>query len=252
MLQPKKHPYPLLFTKEVLDKVAGHEVYSFLDGFFDYHQIMIAFKDRYKTTFIIDWGAFVWVVMPFGLKNVPPTYQHVVNTTFKDYFGIFRKLFLDDFSVFNNLDTHLPKLQLCFDKCKELDRNLNPKKCMFLMDSSIILGYVVSKEGKLTDPKKILVIIHMPTLKTPKDIQVFNGMAHYYQCFIKDFAFIMAPITKLLQKTKAFEWTTECQQAWEKIKQCYMDAPILISPQRDIEFQVHTYVFNLTIEAMLA
>jgi primosomal protein N' len=66
------------------------------------------------------------------------------------------------------------------------------------MHSGVILGYMVSKEGKLPDPKKISAIVHMPTLKTPKDIQVFNGMAHYYQCFIKDCAFIMAPITKLL------------------------------------------------------
>jgi hypothetical protein len=28
----KKDPYPLPFIKEVLDKVAGHEAYSFLDG----------------------------------------------------------------------------------------------------------------------------------------------------------------------------------------------------------------------------
>jgi hypothetical protein len=77
-------------------------------------------------------------------------------------------------------------------------------------------------------------------------------MAQYYQCFIKDFAFIMAPITKLLQKTKAFKSTIECQQAWEKIKQRYMDALILISPHWDMEFHVHTNAFNLTIKDMLA
>jgi hypothetical protein len=57
---------------------------------------------------------------------------------------------------------------------------------------------MVSKEGKLPYPKKILTIVHMLIPKTLNDIQVFNGMAHYYWCFIKDFAFIMAPITKLL------------------------------------------------------
>jgi hypothetical protein len=50
--------YPLPFTNEVLDEVVGHKVYSFLDGFFNYHQIMISLKDRYKITFIIDWGTF--------------------------------------------------------------------------------------------------------------------------------------------------------------------------------------------------
>jgi hypothetical protein len=52
--------------------------------------------------------------------------------------------------------------------------------------------------------EKNSTIVHMFTLKTLKDIQVFNGMAQYYRCFIKDFAFIMSPITKLLQKAKAF------------------------------------------------
>jgi hypothetical protein len=77
---------------------------------------MIAFEDKYKVTFIIKWGAFVWVVMPFGFNNVPPTYQWAVNTTSKDYLGVFMKLFLDDFSVFSDLNIYLTKLWLCFDK----------------------------------------------------------------------------------------------------------------------------------------
>jgi hypothetical protein len=36
---------------------------------------MIAFEDMYKNAFIIDWVIFVWVIMPFGLKIAPPTYQ---------------------------------------------------------------------------------------------------------------------------------------------------------------------------------
>jgi hypothetical protein len=37
-------------------------------------RIFIAFKDRYKTTFVTNWGAFVWMVMPFDVKNEPPTF----------------------------------------------------------------------------------------------------------------------------------------------------------------------------------
>jgi hypothetical protein len=58
----------------------------------------------------------------------------------------------------------------------------------------------------------------MPVPKTPQEIQMFNGMAQFYRCFIKKKSFIMARITKLLRKTKVFEWTTECQIAWEDIK----------------------------------
>jgi hypothetical protein len=61
----------------------------------------------------------------------------------------------------------------------------------------------------------------------------------------------MAPITKLLWKIKAFEWTAKCQQAWEEIKQRYMDALILISLHWDIEFHVHRDASNLVVEIML-
>jgi hypothetical protein len=62
----------------------------------------------------------------------------------------------------------------------------------------------------------------------------------------------MVPITKLLYKIEVFEWTTKCQQAWEEIKQHYMDAPILISSHWDIKFHVHTNAFDLAIGIMLA
>jgi hypothetical protein len=44
--------------------------------------------------------------MPFGLKNVLSMYQRVVNKIFKDYLDDFMKLFLDDFTIFSDLDTH--------------------------------------------------------------------------------------------------------------------------------------------------
>jgi hypothetical protein len=73
-MQPQKRTRTL-FLEEVLDMVAGREVYSFLDEFSNYHHIMITTEDRYKIAFIIEWGVFIWVVIPFGLKNAPPTYR---------------------------------------------------------------------------------------------------------------------------------------------------------------------------------
>jgi hypothetical protein len=64
--------------------VVGHEVYLVLDGFSSYHWIMIAPKNKYKTSFITDWGTFFWIIMPFGLKNVPPIYQRVVSMAFHE------------------------------------------------------------------------------------------------------------------------------------------------------------------------
>jgi len=112
----KKDPYLLPFYEEVLDEMAVMKSNNF---WMDFSVITKSWSlDKYKTTFITDWVVFVWVVMFFGFKNYPPIYQHAMSIVFKDYFRMFMKLFLDDFNVFNNLDTHLPKLWLCFDKCK--------------------------------------------------------------------------------------------------------------------------------------
>jgi primosomal protein N' len=76
--------------------------------------------------------------------------------------------------------------------------------------SRMILGFIVSKEGKLPNPKKIYAIVQMHVLTNPQQIQVFNRMVQYYRCFIKNFAFIMAPIIKFMRKTKQFLWTSKC------------------------------------------
>jgi hypothetical protein len=66
------------------------------------------------------------------------------------------------------------------------------------------LGFIISKEGKLLDPKKIQTIVNMPLPKNSQQIKVFNGMAQFYRCFIKNFIVIITPITKLTQKKKLF------------------------------------------------
>jgi hypothetical protein len=63
----KKHPCPLPFINEVLNIVASYEAYFFLDGYSRYHQMSIALEDIYKTTFVTNWGVFVWKVMSFGV-----------------------------------------------------------------------------------------------------------------------------------------------------------------------------------------
>jgi len=108
----------------------------------------------------------------------------------------------------------------------------------------MILRFIVSKEGKLLDLKKVETIVKMSMPKNPHDIQIFNGLAQFYRCFVKSFPFIMAPITKLMQKLKEFIWTQECQEAWE--------APILIAPNWEKNFHVHMDTSNLAIGAMLA
>jgi hypothetical protein len=65
------------------------------------------------------------------------------------------KIFIDDFTIYSNKGSHLMKLKLCFQKCKKYKINLNLEKCACMVFSIMILRFVVSKEGKIPNLKKV-------------------------------------------------------------------------------------------------
>ena len=69
-----KDDFPLPHIDMLVDSTAGHPMLSFMDGFFRYNQILMALEDMEKTSFIIEWGTYCYLVMPFGLKNAGATY----------------------------------------------------------------------------------------------------------------------------------------------------------------------------------
>jgi len=77
------------------------------------------------------------------------------------------KIFLDDFIVNNDMESHLQKLKLCFQKCKEYDISVNLNKCAFMVFSRIILGFIILKEWKLPNLNKIQAMLNKPPPKNP-------------------------------------------------------------------------------------
>jgi hypothetical protein len=112
--------------------------------------------------------------MFFGVNNGPPTSQRVVTKTFKEYLDNFMKIFLYDFTIYNDIKTHLQKLRLCFQKCKEYKINLNPSNCDFMVFYGMILGFIISKKGKLPNPKKKHAMVNMPIPHNSLQIEIFN------------------------------------------------------------------------------
>ncbi len=182
----KKDPDLLPFTDKVINTIVRHKIYTFLDGFLGYHQISIAPEDQHKTTFVTDWGAFVWVVMPFGVKNGLPTYKRVLIKTFHEYIGVFMKIFLDDFTIFSDISTHLEKLKKCFLKCRKFGMSLNLEKNAFIMFLGTILGFIVSKEGKIMDPKKVEALVNMLILLPLKRSKFLTGWLNFISVLLKN------------------------------------------------------------------
>lgn len=140
----KNDSYLLPFTKEVLD------IWQDMRCILFWTSILGSTKSRctrrsLEVCFYSGLGMFVWVIIPFGLKNAPLTSQRIVNWAICDFISDFMKIFLDDFSIYSDIASHLVKLRLYFEKCCEYGISLNPKKCSLLVYLDVILGHVMSK-----------------------------------------------------------------------------------------------------------
>ena len=99
----RKDHFPLPFIDQMLERLASHAYYCFLDGCSRYNQIPIALEDQEKTTFTFPFGTFAYCRMPFGLCNAPSTFQSRKISIFLDMVGQFLEVFMDYFSVFGSI-----------------------------------------------------------------------------------------------------------------------------------------------------
>ena len=70
----RKDHFSLPFLDQMLERLAGHSCYCFLDGYSGYTQISIAPEDQEKTTFTCSLGTYAFRRMPFGLCNALVTF----------------------------------------------------------------------------------------------------------------------------------------------------------------------------------
>ncbi|GJW58530.1 DNA-directed DNA polymerase [Tanacetum coccineum] len=159
----KNEKNELIPQRMMLERLAGHEYYCFLDGFSRYFQIPIALEDQEKTTFTCPYGTFRYKRMPFILCNAPATFQHCMTAIFHELTKDSIEVFLNDFSIFGNSFDHcLKNLEKMLKRCKETNLVLNWEKCHFMVNEGIVLGHKVSGAGIEVDKAKIKAISKLP------------------------------------------------------------------------------------------
>ena len=247
-----KDHFPLPFVDQMLERVAGHEFYCFLNGYSWYNQIEIALEDQEKTTFTCPFGTFSFRKMPFGLCNVLGTFQQCMMGIFSDMIEHILEIFMDDFSIFgDSYEGCLENLQRVTERCQEKNLVLNWEKCHFMVTQGIVLGHIVSKEGIEVDKSKVELISNLPTPKCVKNIRSFLGHARFYRRFIRDFSAIARPLCNLLTNDVTFAWSQACEGDFDKLKTMLVSPPIMRSPNWELPFEIMCDASDYAIGAVL-
>ncbi|KAL2890638.1 Retrotransposable element Tf2 155 kDa protein type 1 [Ceratocystis lukuohia] len=227
----KKNRYPLPNISETLTNVSKAKWFTKLDVISAFHNIRITDGDEWKTAFRTRHGLFQWNVMPFGLANAPAEFQSFVNSLLRPYLDVWLSAYVDDILIYTDgtLEDHYEKVNLALEKIFEGQLTIGIDKCEFAVSKVKYLGYILEPGSVSTDPSKVSAITEWPTPKKVRDVRSFLGLCNFYRAFIPDFTKLAKPLLQLTKKDQAFQWGTQEEESFQKLKTAFTTTPILRS-----------------------
>lgn len=230
---------PLPKIDELYALLRGARIFSTLDLRSGYYHIRLNEASKAKTAFVTPFGKHQFEVVPFGLRQAPVYFQQLISGILNDLDFAFG--YLDDIIIFSSdKETHLKHMEIIFAKLEKAGLKLKESKCNFFKTQIQYLGHIVSAEGIKPLPEKCQAIDEMPAPRNVKEVQIFMGIAGYYQKFVPRFSDIARPITELTKKAIVFLWQPKCQVSFEMLKEFLMDEPILIYPDPNKPYYLFT------------
>jgi hypothetical protein len=200
-----KDPFGLPRIDQVVDSTAGCSMLSFLDCYSGYHQIILAKEDEEKTAFITPFGAFCYISMSFGLKNMGATYQRAIQMCLVDHWGKRVEAYVDDVVIkTENSENFIKDLQLVFYSLRRYRWKLNLEKCVFGVPVGKLLRFIVSHRGIEANPEKIEAIMRMEASRSQKKVQRLTGCVAALSRFISRLGEKGMPFYKLLKRWTSF------------------------------------------------
>uniref|UniRef100_A0A0W0F076 Reverse transcriptase domain-containing protein n=2 Tax=Moniliophthora roreri TaxID=221103 RepID=A0A0W0F076_MONRR len=235
-----KNTYPLPLISELLDKLKGVTIFTKLDLQNGYNNVRIKDGDQWKATFKTNRGLFEPMVMFFGLSNSPTTFQAFMNDILSDFIDEgWCVVYMDDILLFSKDQTeHREQTERLMRRLKKHDLFLKLEKCEFDITEVIFLGMVIRPSYIAMDLVKLAGIADWEPPQTVKGVHAFLGFGNFYRKFIGKYAHLTRPLNNLLQKNWKFEWTRQCQIAFDLLKAKFLSEPILVMPDVDKPFVI--------------
>lgn len=229
------HSYPLPRQDDILGSFGGCSVFTIMDITKGFFQQSIAYRDRWKTTFVTPHrGLQRLTVSTMGLATSPGFFQHRMEQLFGPYLWAFVLVYIDDIIVFSrSIDDHLLHLETVFTILENSGCTMSLGKCHFAQAGLEALGHFVSRFGLSTTEEKTEAIRHLEMPKTLQQLEMGLGLMGYYRDFVPDFAIIADPLNEL--KTIGFKGSPRANPQRDTHSRHYGFPPRLPALGKDVK-----------------
>ena len=133
-----------LLIKKTFNRFCATKFYIKLNVIAIFNEIRIRKNDEKKTTFLIKYELYEYVVMFFDFCNVFEIFQSYINETFRDYLNIFCFIYLNDVLIYNNIKKkHITHVRKIFNNLYIANFFLNINKCKFYVNEIKYFEFII-------------------------------------------------------------------------------------------------------------
>ena len=233
----KRKVYPLPIIQDVLAKRSGYKFFTKLDLTMQYYCFELDDESKDLATIVTPYGKFQYCRMAMGLKPSPDFAQSIMEEVLH---GLDVEVYIDDIAIFSNdFDEHLTLVAKTLQRLQENGFRINPRKCEWAVQETDFLGYWLTPMGIRPWKKKIDAVLKLNRPRDVKQLRSFLGAVTYYRNMWPRRSHFLAPLTRLTGKS-IFEWTDDCNTAFEEMKAIIAAETMLAYPNHNFSFHIYT------------
>lgn len=218
--------YPLPKTQDLFAKLAGGKYFTKLDLTQAYQQVELDDESKQYLTINTPKGLYQMNRLPYGIASSPAIFQRIMDQILQ---GLPKVVcYLDDILITGSTEAeHWENVEQVLQRLQDRGIRVNRDKCSFSQPSVTYLGHKIDSEGLHPVPEKVEAIVNASAPKNVTELRAFLALLTYYGKFMENLSTIIKPMTVLLQKDSQWNWSTQCQAAFEKAKSQLASSSVL-------------------------
>ena len=229
--------------EDIFATAAGCKVWSVIDMRAGFHQLVLDEETANTTAFWWNRRLMKYNRLSFGTRNATAIYQRVMDEVLRQGgCSDFAIAYVDDLVIFSkDMASHIEHVKKVLDAIHKVGLRAHPEKSIFGASEVEYLGHMVSADGLSPTKAKVAAILDLPSPRNLSELRCIMGILNYYRLYIPGFSQLAAPVYELTRNNVSWDWTTEREAAYQKLKQALATPGLALRPpDPNREFVLHT------------